>query len=192
MTYYAVVTSNNTLMHYGAKGMHWGQRKYQNEDGSLTEAGKIRYGVGEKKGFSGTLRTQNRLSQDSQDQAASDYRAFKDRKADIKRQYKNKEITRADKKYELKKNKETLQEANERNSRNYDIALNKSTKRGRLIAQGVLGISGGMALAAASGVAQANGNATASLLAQIGAGVLGGIGAAGIVNAQAHKRAERY
>lgn len=32
------------LMHYGVKGMHWGIRRYQNSDGSLTNAGKKRYG----------------------------------------------------------------------------------------------------------------------------------------------------
>lgn len=33
----------------GVKGMHWGIRRYQNEDGSLTEAGREHYGVGESK-----------------------------------------------------------------------------------------------------------------------------------------------
>lgn len=28
------------LMHYGIKGMRWGLRRYQNKDGSLTNAGK--------------------------------------------------------------------------------------------------------------------------------------------------------
>ena len=31
------------LMHWGVKGMRWGIRRYQNKDGSLTQAGKKRY-----------------------------------------------------------------------------------------------------------------------------------------------------
>lgn len=35
---------NKELTHWGIKGMKWGQRRYQNQDGSLTPAGKKRYG----------------------------------------------------------------------------------------------------------------------------------------------------
>lgn len=35
--------SDYYLAHHGVKGMKWGVRRYQNEDGSLTEAGKKRY-----------------------------------------------------------------------------------------------------------------------------------------------------
>lgn len=34
---------NDYLMHYGIKGQKYGVRRYQNEDGSLTPAGRARY-----------------------------------------------------------------------------------------------------------------------------------------------------
>lgn len=34
----------NELYHHGILGQKWGVRRYQNEDGSLTPAGKKRYG----------------------------------------------------------------------------------------------------------------------------------------------------
>lgn len=37
------------LVHHGIKGQKWGIRRYQNSDGSLTEAGKKRYAVPEVK-----------------------------------------------------------------------------------------------------------------------------------------------
>lgn len=39
MTYYV---QSSELYHYGIKGQKWGIRRYQNEDGTLTEAGKQR------------------------------------------------------------------------------------------------------------------------------------------------------
>jgi hypothetical protein len=35
----------NELYHHGIKGMRWGVRRYQNEDGSYTRAGRKRYGM---------------------------------------------------------------------------------------------------------------------------------------------------
>ena len=36
-----------SLAHYGVKGQKKGERRWQNEDGSLTPEGKIHYGVGD-------------------------------------------------------------------------------------------------------------------------------------------------
>lgn len=47
---YKIIRNNNYLEHYGIKGQHWGIRRYQNEDNSLTPAGKERYGAGESSG----------------------------------------------------------------------------------------------------------------------------------------------
>ena len=38
------------LIHSGSKGMRWGVRRWQNKDGSLTPAGRERYGVGSARG----------------------------------------------------------------------------------------------------------------------------------------------
>ena len=37
------------LAHYGIKGQQWGVRRFQNPDGSLTEAGRDRYKVGQER-----------------------------------------------------------------------------------------------------------------------------------------------
>ena len=42
-------TDANSLTHWGVKGMKWGVRRYQNKDGSLTDAGKKRYELEGKK-----------------------------------------------------------------------------------------------------------------------------------------------
>ena len=41
---FAGMTYSSELYHYGIKGQKWGVRRYQKEDGTLTNAGKARYG----------------------------------------------------------------------------------------------------------------------------------------------------
>lgn len=56
------------LAHFGIRGQKWGVRNYQNEDGSLTEAGRARYGVGDKKDW-------KRLRKDAENDAREYARA---------------------------------------------------------------------------------------------------------------------
>lgn len=51
MTNWYITPSNDDLMHYGVLGMKWGVRRYQNKDGSLTDAGKKRYADELMKGY---------------------------------------------------------------------------------------------------------------------------------------------
>lgn len=39
---------NESLTHHGIKGQHWGVRRYQNTDGSLTPEGRRHWGIGDK------------------------------------------------------------------------------------------------------------------------------------------------
>lgn len=41
--------NKNSLYHHGVKGMKWGVRRYQNQDGSLTAAGKKKVAKKERK-----------------------------------------------------------------------------------------------------------------------------------------------
>lgn len=43
------VENNDFILHYGIKGQRWGVRRFQDEEGRLTQAGKERYGVGDSK-----------------------------------------------------------------------------------------------------------------------------------------------
>lgn len=67
------LNGKNYLEHWGILGMHWGIRRFQNEDGSLTPEGRERYGVGEaiKKDINSGAANRNKNDNDSNRKKAS-------------------------------------------------------------------------------------------------------------------------
>lgn len=55
--YKAAFLEQNDLAHHGIKGMKWGVRRYQNEDGTLTPLGRKRYGTVEN--FENAMKIKN-------------------------------------------------------------------------------------------------------------------------------------
>lgn len=58
------------LVHYGIKGQKWGQRRYQNKDGSLTPAGKKRYSDASWDGPEPTLRELGKMKNEDPERYA--------------------------------------------------------------------------------------------------------------------------
>lgn len=50
--YYIAVPHDDYVTHHGVLGQKWGVRRYQNADGSLTEAGKKKYSKRFNKAYS--------------------------------------------------------------------------------------------------------------------------------------------
>ena len=103
-------TYPNYLAHYGIKGMHWGVRRYQNADGTLTAAGKAReamldakadvkrHSYGTKAYNNATLKYKNlqRQFKDAKDREALSSKTKSKRQLSLEEKYKAKGISASD------------------------------------------------------------------------------------------------
>lgn len=82
------------IKHHGIKGQKWGVRRYQNKDGSLTDAGKKRYGTKEnfekqypediKRNVKSAKKTVGAVEKAASAKQQSNERAKEERKREIK------------------------------------------------------------------------------------------------------------
>ena len=111
------------LYHHGIKGMHWGVRRFQNPDGTLTAAGKRR---------------------ERRDQARADKAARKEAKAARKRAYKNRSL--------MSEQELDAQIRRYQKEKQFATLSKESLAPGRSAVKNTLGKYGTMALGTAVGI----------------------------------------
>lgn len=70
----------NELKHFGINGMKWGVRRYQNEDGTLTELGRMRYGYSYAKKDRADIQRRNRSDRMYEDRISQRNKKQRDKK----------------------------------------------------------------------------------------------------------------
>lgn len=111
------------LMHFGTKGMKWGVRQFQNEDGTLTQLGRQRYGIKGERGARGVARDLNRLDKEIvRSQAKADRYRTK-----FERSYSKKEY-RAEKRGESVADKSKKEQKLEAKAKAYQDLANRGKK----------------------------------------------------------------
>lgn len=109
---------NNQLYHWGIKGMKWGVRRYQNEDGTLTEAGIKRYNRdADEKGYDRTSGTGARYKVVGQGKDQRNERLNADAKRYVREDL-EREKGIADNSANLARNLKTATDASIRNAKN--------------------------------------------------------------------------
>lgn len=126
MSNYYAVTYSNSLSHHGIKGQKWGNRRYQNEDGSLTDAGRARYNVGDARraaaegGLIGYARY--RKTHYGRSEAIAKYKTDKAKAKEKKKQDRIKAATKRD--YEFAKKRGLV-----KNRKEYDQVMRNESRR---------------------------------------------------------------
>lgn len=183
------------LVHYGIKGQKWGIRRYQNEDGSLTKAGRKRYS--ENNGVLGEYTKHVKITNDSREHLSEVEKAHRTVKKDNRAAYKksisdiknNYELSNKDRKMEIasikkdykaekKENRAYLKETKKSIEENRLKAIAQVSDTGKAAATGVLSTLAGATLTSIGQNQVSNGNTYVgyALYAIGGMAVSGGVG----------------
>lgn len=114
----------NELYHWGIKGQKWGVRRYRNEDGTLTEAGKKRYSQYNAVKYHAGNTSAGRIYRYSKETSPSNLRKMSDKDLDAKIDRLKKEKLYKELRYEQLSNGQKFM---------HDVL----TKSGKLVATGV-------------------------------------------------------
>lgn len=74
----------SALYHHGIKGQKWGVRRYQNEDGTLTESGKARYNADLSEKDPRKMSDDDLKKSSQRIQAEQNYKMLRDREKPVK------------------------------------------------------------------------------------------------------------
>lgn len=128
----------NCLEHHGIKGQRWGVRRYQNSDGSLTNAGRSRYGVGKPKykivAKSPFEKQQAKLKAQEKEMAQREEiqtrkNQLKEREARLKDLGKSEETLRKEEMKRLEKELAALKKQDEKETKKFKIQQEKEEKK---------------------------------------------------------------
>lgn len=162
---------SDELAHFGTKGMKWGQRRFQNEDGSLTALGRERYGSDGHRSARGVKRDLNKLDREHSNAVArrDEYQSWvtrKKAKAEKRAARRGEKVQYSDriKKYEAKANEYgRLAKSNERmteriissaRKKGYSVKSKdtmRAVNKGRNTALSILGTAAGVGLGVLTG-----------------------------------------
>lgn len=149
------MNNENYLAHHGIKGQKWGIRRYENPDGSLTEAGKARYGRSQRRSF-------RKSSNEAYRNAKSLVRSGKITKDS--KQFTNAKRDKIVSKYGTGKDLYNYLKGN-KTEKNSAIESSFRRRKGRTATKAALGTIGGLTLAAGTTATAA---AITSALTKIG------------------------